>query len=68
MRDFIQNMTTGAPLHGERVSAVRDKFMDVSDEEVSDEDGCLSRSVAVKANNKIVKESTPMKRLVTTRT
>ena len=28
--------------------AVRDEFMDVSDEEVSDEDDCLSRSMAIK--------------------
>merc|ERR1711916_348573 len=33
-----------------------DKFMDVSDVKVSDEDGYLSRSMTIKANNKIVKE------------
>ena len=27
--------------------------MDVSDEEVSNEDGCLSRSMTIKAHNKI---------------
>ena len=30
------------------VIAVRDEFMDVSGEEVSDEDDCLSRSMAIK--------------------
>ena len=47
-------------MHGERVVAVRDEFTDVSDEDVSDEDGCLSRSLPIKAHNKIVKESSPM--------
>ena len=36
---FIQN--TDAPLHDESVIAVRDKFLNVSDEKVSDEDGCF---------------------------
>ena len=48
-RDFIQNMITGAASHGERVMAMRDKFMDVSDGEVSDKNGRLSRSMTVKA-------------------
>ena len=30
--------------------------MDVSDEEVSNEDGCLSRSMTIKAINTIMKE------------
>ena len=50
----IQNTTTDAPLHDESVIAVRVKLMDVGDEKVSDEDGCLSRSMTIKANNKIV--------------
>ena len=33
-----------------------EKFMDVSDLNVSDEDGSLSRSMAINANNTIVKE------------
>ena len=37
----IQDMTTDAPLHDESVIAVRDKFLDASDEKVSDEDVCL---------------------------
>ena len=47
-------MTTSVPLHDERVTAVRDKFMDVRVEEVSDENVCLSRSMTIKAHNKIV--------------
>ena len=39
-----------------RVSiAVRDKFLDASDDEVSDEDGYLSRSTTITACNKLVK-------------
>ena len=34
-KTMIQNATTDAPLHDERVIAVRDKFLDVSDDEVS---------------------------------
>ena len=34
--------------------AVRDEFMDVSDEEVSDKNGCLSRSMTIKAINTIM--------------
>ena len=40
-RDFIKNTITGAALHDERVIAVRDQFPDVSDEKMSNEDGCL---------------------------
>ena len=50
---FIQD--TDAPLHDESVIAVRDKFLDASDDEVSDEDGYLSRSMTIKAYNKLVK-------------
>ena len=32
---------TSAQTHGERVIAVRDEFMNMSDEEVSDEDDCM---------------------------
>ena len=35
--------------------AVRDKFLDASDDEVSDEDGYLSRSMTIEAYNKLVK-------------
>ena len=34
----------------------RDEFMDVNDEEVSDEDGCLSRSMTIKAHRRIMTE------------
>ena len=34
--------------------AVRDEFMDVSDEEVSDKNGCLSSSTTIKAINTIM--------------
>ena len=33
-----------------------EKFMDVSDVQVSDEDGYMSRSMTIKANSKIVNE------------
>ena len=56
-RDFIKNTITGAALHDERVIAVRDKYLDVSDEKMSNEDGCLSRSTTIKAYNKIAMES-----------
>ena len=36
--------------------AVRDEFMDVSVEEVSDKNGCLSRSMTIKAINTIMTE------------
>ena len=49
---FIQD--TDAPLHDESVIAVRDKFLDVSGEKVSDEDGCVSHSMTIKAHNKTV--------------
>ena len=42
-------MITGATSHVKRVIAVRDKFLDVSDEKMSNEDGCLSRSMTIKA-------------------
>ena len=50
-------MITGAPSHDKRVIAVRDKFLDVSDEKMSNEDGCLSRSITIKAYNKIAMET-----------
>ena len=40
-RDFIKNMITGALLHVKRVVAERGKFLDVSDEKMSNDDGCL---------------------------
>ena len=40
-----------------------DKFMDVSDVKVSDEDGYLPRSMTIKANNMIVKERIWMNRV-----
>ena len=36
--------------------AVRDKFMYVSGEAVSDKNGCLSRSMTIKATNTIMTE------------
>ena len=54
---FIKNTITGAALHDKSVIAVRDKFPDVSDEKMSKEDGCLSRSMKIKAYNKIAKET-----------
>ena len=56
-RDVIKNMITGAALHDKRVIAVRDQFLDVSDEKMSNEEGCLSRSMTIKASNKIAKET-----------
>ena len=56
-KDFIKNTITGAALHDKRVIAVRDKFPDVSNEKMSNEDGCLSRSMTIKACNKIAKET-----------
>ena len=49
--------TTDAPSHDERVIAVQDKFMRVNDEEVSDEDGCLSRSMTIKAYRRIASDT-----------
>ena len=49
-------MIADVPLHDERVLAMQDKFMDVSDEEVSNEKDCLSRSMTIKAINTIMKE------------
>ena len=49
-------MIADALLHDERVVAVRGKFMNASDEEVSDVDGCLSRSMTIKAVNTIMTE------------
>ena len=46
--DGTSGMIADAPSHDERVLAVQDKFMNASDEEVSDEDGCLSRSIRSK--------------------
>ena len=56
-RDFIKNTIIGGALHDKRVIAVRDRFSDVSDEKMSNEDGCPSRSMTIKAYNKIVKET-----------
>ena len=54
--DGTSGMITDAPSHDERVIAPRDQFMDVNDEEVSDEDGCLSRSMTIKAHRRITRE------------
>ena len=54
--DGDSGVTTDAPSHDERVIAVQDKFMSVNDEEVSDEDGCLSRSMTIKAYRRIMTE------------
>ena len=51
--DGTSGIITDAPSHDERVIA-RDEFMDVNDEEVSDEDGCLSRSMTIKAHRRIM--------------
>ena len=51
--DFIKNRITGGALHDKRVIAVRDQFPDVSDEKMSNEDGCLSRSMTIKACDKL---------------
>ena len=40
--DGTSGIITDAPSHDERVIAARDAFMDVDNEEVSDEDGCMS--------------------------
>ena len=37
--------------------AVRDRFPDGSDKKMSNEDGCLSRSVTIQAYNKIAKDT-----------
>ena len=47
---------TDVPSHDERVTAARDEFMDVNNEEVSDDDGCLSRSMTTKAHRRIMRE------------
>ena len=52
---FIQD--TDAPLHDESVIAVRGKFLDVSDEKVSNEDDRLSRSMPIKAYVKTVRDT-----------
>ena len=39
--------------------AVRDEILDVSDEKVSDEEGCLSRSMTINAHNRIAVPLTP---------
>ena len=49
--DCTSGIITDAPSHDERVIAARDEFMDVNDE-VSDEDGFLSRSMAIKSAQK----------------
>ena len=55
--DGDSGVTTLAPSHNERVIAVQDKFMSVNDEEVSGEDGCLSRSMTIKAYRRIVSDT-----------
>ena len=54
--DGTSSIITDAPSHDERVIAARDEFMDVNDEEVSDEDGCLSRSMTIKAHRRCMRE------------
>ena len=54
--DGTSGIITDAPSHDERVIAARDEFMVVNDEEMSDEDGCLSRSMTIKAHRRIMKE------------
>ena len=54
--DGDSGMNTDDPSQDERVTAARDKFMNASDEEVSDEDGCLSRSMTIKAHRRIMRE------------
>ena len=54
--DGTSGIITDAPSHDERVIAARDEFMDVNDEEVSDEDGCLSRSMTIKAHRRFMRE------------
>ena len=53
--DGTSGVITDAPSHGGRVIAARDESMDVNDEEVSDEDGCLSRSMTIKAHRRIMR-------------
>ena len=54
--DGTSSIITDAPSHDERVIAARDEFMDVNDEEVSDENGCQSRSMTIKAHRRIMRE------------
>ena len=54
--DGKSGMTADAPLHDECVLAVRDEFIHVNNEEVSDEDVCMSRSTTIKAINTIMTE------------
>ena len=54
--DGTSGIITDAPSHDERVIAARDEFMDVNDEELSDEDGRLSRSMTIKAHRRIMRE------------
>ena len=54
---------TDAPSHDERVIAARDEFMDVNNEEVSDEDGCLSRSMTIKTHRRILRERSMISRV-----
>ena len=55
-RDGTGGIITDAPSHDGPVIAARDEFMNASDEEVSDEDGCLSRSMTIKEINTIMTE------------
>ena len=48
-----------------RVIAARDKFINVSDEEVSDEDGCLSRSTTINTHRRIMRERLMISRVAT---
>ena len=54
--DGTSGIITDALSHDERVIAPRDEFTDVNDEEVSDEDGCLSRSMTIKAHRRFMRE------------
>ena len=56
-RDFIKNTIAGAALHDKRVIAIRDQYPDVSDEKMSNEDGCLSRSMTIQAYDELVRET-----------
>ena len=55
--DGTRGMIADAPLHDERVLAMQDKFMNATDEEVSDENGCLSRCMTIEANRRIVSDT-----------
>ena len=60
--DGTSGTITDAPSHDERVIAARDEFMDVNDK-VSDEDGCLSHTMTIKAYRRIMRERTMISRV-----